>query len=125
MAFALFLFHSTSLSLPLSPSALSLSFTLMYHELLRLFYVHYQESDTYPNRISISFASDVWVALFTNERTSVFLMLVDFLSKVLNHVGGALLNSDRSQASAKRSLASPPITSRLSFCINFVARAPN
>ena len=84
MAFALFSVDSTSLSLPLS-------LTLMYHELLRLFYVHYQESDTYLNRIAISFASDVWVTLFTNERTSVFLMPVYFLSKVLNHVGGAFL----------------------------------
>ena len=97
MAFALFLISSTSLSLPLSPSPLSL--TLTYHELLRLFYVHYQESDTYLNRIAISFASDVWIALFTNERTSVFLMLVDFLPKVLNHVGGALLYTGKSQAS--------------------------
>ena len=114
-----------SLSLSSSLHPLSLSHTLMYHELLRLFYVHYQESETYLNRIAISFASDVWVALFTNERTSVFPMPVYFLSKVLNHVGGAFLYSDRSQASAKRALASPPITSLLSFCINFVARAPN
>ena len=84
-----FVSFNFSLSLPLSPSPLSL--TLMYHELLRLFYVHYQESDTYLNRIAISFASDVWVTLFTNERTSVFLMPVYFLSKVLNHVGGAFL----------------------------------
>ena len=125
MAFALFSISSTSLSLPLSPTALSLSLTLMYHELLRMFYVHYQESDTYRNRIAISFASDVWVALFTNERISVFLMLVDFLSKVLNHVDGAFLYFDRSQAFAKWALASPPITCRLSFCIKFVARAPN
>ena len=113
------------LSPSLSIRSLSLSFTLMYHELSRLFYVHYQESDTYLNRIAISFPSDVWVALFTNERTSVFLMLVDFLSKVLNHVDGAFLYSDRSQAFAKWTLASPPITCRLSFCIKFVARAPN
>ena len=116
MAFALFSISSTFLSL--SP-------TLMYHEFLRWFYVHYQESETHLNRIAISFASDVWVPFFTKERTSVFLMPVYFLSQVLNHVGGAFSYSDRSQASTKKALASPPITSRLSFCIYFVARAPN